>query len=111
MGVSATTETHLFKEREHPESDHVLPEVITNLQDESSWSLYKNGRVHVGHLQPLRLLQTPKCQASVCTRKRNINTIRLIFVRLEDGVGCEISLLSACLFGGHDLAFVGSQVP
>ena len=78
--LEATNETHLFKEREHPESDHVLPEVVTNLQDESSWSLYKNGRVHVGHLQPLGLLQTVKYPASVCTRKRNINTTRLIFV-------------------------------
>ena len=49
--------TYLLKEGEHAQGDHVLSEVVTHLQDESSRHLLQDSVVHIGRLQPLGFLE------------------------------------------------------
>ena len=49
--------SHLLEEREHAKRDHVLPEVVAHLEDESRGRLLQCRLIHICHLQPLWLLK------------------------------------------------------
>ncbi len=42
---------YFLKEREHPQSDDILPQIISHLHDESNWICCQGCRVDVQHLQ------------------------------------------------------------
>ena len=52
--------TYFLKEREHPQSDDILPQIISHFHDESHWVCCQGCRVDVQHLQKNGFLQLIK---------------------------------------------------